>query len=247
MAEGKKPPGWKSSQGPFWTRTGEQKCKQCLRISPTGSTGERAHARRCDEYPGETRIVLDEAEAEERRSSLSGRGVEHPIDRALAEVKAVEKQGKPEISDVYRRWCKQDRCCNCGEGPCDPHHEDTTIPKLKRGVGQKARDTLCVSLCRRCHDSLERPGGGYRLPWASGAGTHDHAESKAILHDAQDERLRRALDALPLDWRIEAMSRAVASVPEAVLKRALLGSETEDRLAEALDSAGEDLCSPSRT
>lgn len=238
MAEGKKPPGWKSSQGPFWHRTGEQKCKQCLHVSPEGSEGEKAHKRTCDEYPKASGVVMDEGEADERRA-LYGQRQPSPIDAVRAQIAAIEKQGKPEISDVYRQWVKQGTCVNCGAYPTDPHHEDTTIGTLKRGKGQKARDTLCVSLCRSCHDALTGIGGGYLLPRPDG-GEHTHAESKAILHDAQEERLRIALERFPQEWRIEILSKGIACVPEGVKRAALLGGDADDRLAEALDASGEE-------
>jgi len=165
---------------------------------------------------------------------------EYPIEAVLRRTeRAIEKQGKPEISDVYRQWVKQGKCCNCGAYPTDPHHEDTTIGTLKRGKGQKARDTLCVSLCRPCHDALTGIGGGYLLPRPDG-GEHTHAESKAILHDAQEERLRIALGRFPQEWRIEILSKGIACVPEGVKRAALLTGDVDDRLADALDSAGEE-------
>jgi hypothetical protein len=238
MAEGKKPPGWKSSQGPFWLRTTggveQQRCKGCMRISAVGNPAILAHERTCDEYPKGSIV---------RGPDLPPPSVEreYPIDAIRSQIRAIEKQGKPEVSDVYRQWVKRGACCNCGAWPTDPHHEDTTIGTLKRGKGQKARDTLCVSLCRRCHDALDLPGGGYELPVALRPGEkHDRAETLAILHDAQEERLRRALEAFPQEWRIEILSKGIACVPESVKRRALLGSDVEDRLADALDHAGEE-------
>ena len=223
----KKPAGFKSDPGDFWLKTdGRRRCKECCRDSRDGSSLADSHVRTCSLYPKDSRVTLDEEEVQQRQA-LRGQRMETPIDAELRR-EPIEKRGKPEISDVYRRWVKQDRCCNCGEGPCDPHHEDTVIPRLKRGVGQKARDTLCVSLCRRCHDSLELPGGGYRLPCVDGS--HTRAESLAILHDAQEARLRRALDLLPQEWRIECLSKGIASAPESVLRAALLADTTGGEL-----------------
>ena len=221
-----KPAGWRYFDEQFWQRGEYLKCHDCKKESAKSASADVRHSPFCEKYEGGTRVVLDEAEVAERQA-LRGQRMETPIDAELRR-EPIEKRGKPEISDVYRRWVKQDRCCNCGEGPCDPHHEDTVIPRLKRGVGQKARDTLCVSLCRRCHDSLELPGGGYRLPCVDGS--HTRAESLAILHDAQEARLRRALDLLPQEWRIECLSKGIASAPESVLRAALLADTTGGEL-----------------
>lgn len=238
----KKPAGWKWHDADFWAKGNDLlKCQHCGKQSAVSAPPSARHSPFCSRY--EAGPVVRGPDLPPREPwPLSE--MEREIDSYLTrEPRPVEKRGKPEKSEAYKQWVRLGSCCNCGApAPSDPHHEDTTIPILRRGVREKCRDTLCVSLCRECHDSLTGISGGYRLPRPDG-GEHDRAESLAILHDAQVERLTLAVSLLPQEWRIEALSAGLAKVPEDVLRRALLtgGGDANERLAQALDSAGEDL------
>ncbi len=221
----KKPAGFRFFDEVFWRSGTERMCQSCGKRSSLEAPAASSHERGCAHYPRESVVRgPDLPTPNPLRDALRALAEREPERLTFTvEPRAVEKPTKAEKSEAYKAWCRRGACCNCGaSAPSDPHHEDTVIALLRRGVGTKCRDTLCVSLCRACHDALDLPGGGYRLPRPDG-GEHDRAESLAILHDAQEERLRRAIDLLPQEWRIEAMSRAVAAVPEAVLRAALLG------------------------
>lgn len=244
-----KPAGWRFYDVQFWQRGEFLKCHDCKKETAKTAPESARHSTFCEkreagpivrgpDLPKSGRLAREILTEEWGINPPVSVEREHPIDAIRSQIRAIEKQGKPEKSDVYREWVKQGTCVNCGGYPTDPHHEDTTIGTLKRGKGQKARDTLCVSLCRPCHDALTGIGGGYLLPCPDG-GEHTHAESKAILHDAQEERLRRALEAFPQEWRIEILSKGIACVPEGVKRRALMG-DVDDRLADALDASGEE-------
>ena len=232
----KKPAGWRFLDDRYWQRSDETMCQSCGKRSPFDAADAARHDRGCEHYPRESvvrgpdllpRVGVVDSPVSDGEAGGSGPENGGVVDRLVSNLRAVEKPGKAERSEVFKDWCRRGVCCNCGApAPSDPHHEDTTIALLRRGVGTKCRDTLCVSLCRRCHDALDLPGGGYRLPAPDG-GEHTREESLAILHDAQEERLTRAVALLPQEWRIEALSKALAAVPEAVLRVALLGEGSD--------------------
>jgi hypothetical protein len=63
-------------------------------------------------------------------------------------------------SEKYRRHIATYPCCRCGSFVKDlgsaPHHE---FELGVRGISEKVSDTLCVPLCKHCHDL--RHGKGY--------------------------------------------------------------------------------------
>lgn len=221
MTEGKKPPGWKSSQGPFWHRTGEQKCKQCLHVSQEGSKGERAHKRTCDEYPKASGVVMDEGEADERRA-LYGQRQPHSFDAALEAIARApmrsrplgKKPPKPVRYEVFKAFVRAKPCRLCGlEGPSDPHHFGP------RGVSQKTSDLRLVPLC----DS--NPATGYE-------GHHDYFHRTGSLPGMDRVGTEAWINAAILELHDEFFGAWISSgeSPDAL----------EERLAEALDSAGEE-------
>lgn len=144
-----------------------------------------------------------------------------------AQPRAVERSDPPEKCETWLEACRRDPCANCGAPPRnDPHHEDTPIRQRKRGVRQKCRDTLAVPLCRTCHhwltdtDCLPSPADSERKGKIV---LRSRVEALDVLRQAQENRLREAVDRLPQEWRIEVLSKAQALVPEAVLRQVLLG------------------------
>lgn len=184
MSENKKPPGWKSSQGPFWLRTGEQRCKQCLHISPEGSEGERAHKRTCDEYPAGSIVRGPDLPA-----PPSSVGREHPID---AELRRVDKPRSRIRDRGYLAFVRSLACCSCGvSGPSDPHHWSATV---RRGVGMKLDDLLTVPLCRACHSEYHARNA---LPGMSKDQTTVHllgVQVEALVNWIAERKLAEALD-----------------------------------------------------
>ncbi len=149
-----------------------------------------------------------------------------------ARPRPVAKPEPAAESPAYLAWVRLGECCNpgCHEGPpCDPHHEGAKI--VSRGVSLKVADHFTVSLCRRCHRVITGiPGHVSGCLPDTEASKHERTlilrsreESLAILRRALDERLSRALALLPRELRIELISKALAKVPEAVLRAALLG------------------------
>ncbi len=57
-------------------------------------------------------------------------------------------------SDEYKQFIREKPCLNCGSEPCVPHHEGLG----KGGVGVKAPDSHCVSLCYECHNERHLKG-----------------------------------------------------------------------------------------
>ena len=152
---------------------------------------------------------------------------------------ALEQLTPPEESEVYKEYVRREPCCNCGRPPrSDPHHESAP-GQPRRGVRQKARDTLTVGLCRglgRCHqiytNAILSDGSisgrlpdptKYLFPQSGKIYLRSREESLVILHAEQDRLTTKALASLPLAIRIEVQSKALALVCEDVLRAALLG------------------------
>lgn len=60
-------------------------------------------------------------------------------------------RGKPKLrSDAHRRWVRGHYCCvhGCYEMPIDCAHINRAST---RGVGMKASDAFCISLCHQHH------------------------------------------------------------------------------------------------
>jgi len=67
------------------------------------------------------------------------------------------------ISKKYIKWIKTQKCCNCGDIGCDPHH---LIGFGMGSMGGKAGDELVVPLCRLCHTRFhDDPKGWNQLRW----------------------------------------------------------------------------------
>lgn len=153
-----------------------------------------------------------------------------------AKSRPVPKPAPPAESPAFLAWVRLGECINpgCpGLGRIDPHHEGAGL--VPKGVSQKIADHLTVSLCRRCHEAVTgipgKRGGCLPDPEA----THherrlilrSREESLGILRRALDERLTLALSLLPREERIKVLARALALVPEDVLRGALLGAGSD--------------------
>ena len=141
-----KPAGWRYFDEQFWQRNEYLKCHDCKKESAKSASADVRHSPFCSLRVNDSGVILDEVEAEGRRSALIGQRMETPID---AELRRVEKP-RPRLRDRgYLAFVRSLACCSCGaSGPSDPHHWSATV---RRGVGQKLDDLLTVPLCRLCH------------------------------------------------------------------------------------------------
>lgn len=152
-------------------------------------------------------------------------------------TRALARPEAPAESEAYLAWVRLGECINpgCHNGPpCDPHHEDAKL--VQKGVSQTAPDHMTVSLCRTCHTVYTgipgKRGGCLPDPEATRQEKRlilrSREETLAILRRALDERMTRALALLPQAWRVRVAARALAMVPEAELRAALLGERGDE-------------------
>ena len=142
----------------------------------------------------------------------------------------IPKPDKPEKSPAFLAFCRQRECQNPGCGtpaPNEAHHQGTG--SNERGVGQKVRDTKCVTLCTYCHAVYTGGPGKTSLCLPDRQATaHEKSlvlrskeETELILRRAQLDTIREALNYLPIEKRVEVLSKALALVPEEVLEEYL--------------------------
>jgi hypothetical protein len=142
----------------------------------------------------------------------------------------IPKPDKPEKSPAFLAFCRQRECQNPGCGtppPNEAHHQGTG--SNERGVGQKVRDTKCVTLCNYCHAVYTGGPGKTSLCLPDRQATaqekslvlRSKEETELILRRAQMETIREALNYLPIEKRVEVLSKALALVPEEVLEEYL--------------------------
>jgi hypothetical protein len=142
----------------------------------------------------------------------------------------IPKPDKPEKSPAFLAFCRQRECQNPGCGtppPNEAHHQGTG--SNERGVGQKVRDTKCVTLCNYCHAIYTGGPGRPSLQLPDRQATaqekslvlRSKEETELILRRAQMETIREALNYLPIEKRVEVLSKALALVPEEVLEEYL--------------------------
>lgn len=142
----------------------------------------------------------------------------------------IPKPDKPEKSPAFLAFCRQRECQNPGCGtpaPNEPHHQGTG--SNERGVGQKVRDTKCVTLCTYCHAVYTGGPGKTSLCLPDRQATaHEKSlvlrskeETELILRRAQLDTIREALNYLPIEKRVEVLSKALALVSEELLEEYL--------------------------
>lgn len=103
-------------------------------------------------------------------------------------------------SSPFLDWVRRLPCLHCGRpGPSDPHHEG------KRGVGQKAHDTLAVPLCRLCHQHYTDRNV---LPPHEGQ-AFDRETSLLILRRYQEALLLPLLAQMPLEHRVAGLAEII--------------------------------------
>jgi len=146
----------------------------------------------------------------------------HPIDAALEAIARApmrsrplgKKPPKPVRYEVFKAFVRAKPCRLCGlEGPSDPHHFGP------RGVSQKTSDLRLVPLC----DS--NPATGYE-------GHHDYFHRTGSLPGMDRVGTEAWINAAILELHDEFFGAWISSgeSPDAL----------EERLADALDSAGEE-------
>jgi len=161
----------------------------------------------------------------------SGRSADDPQwEEYQAVLKAQPKPDKPEKSPAFLAFCRQRECQNPGCGtppPNEAHHQGTG--SNERGVGQKVRDTKCVTLCNYCHAIYTGGPGRPSLQLPDRQATaqekslvlRSKEETELILRRAQMETIREALNYLPIEKRVEVLSKALALMPEELLEEYL--------------------------
>jgi hypothetical protein len=110
---------------------------------------------------------------------------------------------------AFMDYIKTLPCVGCGASPpSDPHHHG------KHGLRVKVRDTLCIPLCRKCHDSYTAT---YRLP-----GMTRQATAERLLQ-AQRLVLLEALGLLPPEVQVDVLSVVMGRLSEETISKHLKG------------------------
>ena len=60
-------------------------------------------------------------------------------------------------NDVYRDWCRRQRCAECNASPPNEAHHAG-----RSGMGMRAHDNTCVPLCMYCHTDWHAASGPFK-------------------------------------------------------------------------------------
>lgn len=169
---GEKPAGWRYLDDSFWQRSGERKCKECLRTSLLSE--QPVHLRTCSAFVAGASL---RAVTTPSAAALPLLGPAVPV-RSTARLRPVPKTPKPVRYAVFLAFVRRQPCRFCARAaPSEPHHFGP------RGHSQKTGDLRTLPLC------ISDPATGYeghhdyyhrtsRLPGMSRAAT------KAWIHAA---------------------------------------------------------------
>lgn len=148
--------------------------------------------------------------AVERVAREAGEGLQAHWRAACAVALVPRPKDEPVArSRAFMDYVKALPCVGCpAPPPSDPHHHG------KHGLGIKVRDTLCIPLCRLCHDSYTDT---YKLPGLT------RQETAMRLLDAQRMVLLSALARLPPELQVDVLSVVIGRLNEETISKFLKG------------------------
>ena len=169
------------------------------KVWPAASPRKAIAQRRQVKAPVAARVSVDTAD-----------GLPHWRGSCVVALVPQPKDEPPARTRAFMDYVKGLPCVGCGASPPnDPHHHG------KHGLSVKVRDTLCIPLCRTCHDSYTDT---YKLPGMTRAATAQR------LLDAQRMVLLSALAQLPSELQVEVLSVVIGRLSEETILKYLKGN-----------------------
>lgn len=132
---GEKPAGWRYFNDLYWQRSGEKKCKECLRTSLLSDQPVASHLRSCSIFKSLPRLLGP------RPGPLPSLSPPVVV-RTAAALRPVPKPAKPVRYAVFLAFVRRRPCRFCARAaPSEPHHFGP------RGHSQKTGDLRAAPLC----------------------------------------------------------------------------------------------------